>query len=76
MELKSETQLKNFKSLITKCEIDVLVNPIIGREGIVIVKPEHQKAFEQEAKAEDIAFRIHVNDIKRYYFKEFNISYP
>ncbi|CAH0591700.1 unnamed protein product [Chrysodeixis includens] len=66
VELKSQTQLKTLRTLTSKYEIDALVHPILDREGILIVKPEHQKAFEQEAKAEEIAYRIHVDDIKRH----------
>ncbi|KAH9631284.1 hypothetical protein HF086_003720 [Spodoptera exigua] len=54
-----------FGSIVDKYELDVLSHPIIGREGLLLVKPEHHDDFIQDVTAEGIAFRIHADDVKR-----------
>lgn len=51
--------------MVDKYELDVLSHPILGREGVLLVKPEYQAAFIQDVETEGIAIRIHADDVKR-----------
>ncbi|CAH0698554.1 unnamed protein product [Spodoptera exigua] len=62
--VSSVDQSKALGPLIQKFELDFLSHPAEGREGVVLVKPQHQAAFVQELEAEGIAYRIHADDVK------------
>ncbi|KAH9633644.1 hypothetical protein HF086_009744 [Spodoptera exigua] len=62
--ISSVDQSKALGPLIQKFELDFLSHPAEGREGVVLVKPQHQAAFVQELEAEGIAYRIHADDVK------------
>ncbi|KAH9633656.1 hypothetical protein HF086_009756 [Spodoptera exigua] len=64
--VSSVDQSKALGPLIQKFELDFLSHPAEGREGVVLVKPQHQAAFVQELEAEGIAYRIHADDIEDY----------
>lgn len=60
--------------MIDKYELDILSHPILGREGVLLVKPEHQTAFIQDVETEGIAYRIHSDDVKRYQIFQFTLT--
>ncbi|KAJ8728569.1 hypothetical protein PYW07_006265 [Mythimna separata] len=64
VELNADSNFKAFESMVEKYDLDILSHPILGREGVVLVKPEHQAAFIQNVESEGIAYRIHVDDVK------------
>ncbi|CAH0663688.1 unnamed protein product [Spodoptera exigua] len=64
VDLADKIQSQAFGSIVDKYELDVLSHPIIGREGLLLVKPEHHDDFIQDVTAEGIAFRIHADDVK------------
>ncbi|XP_047027562.1 carboxypeptidase B-like [Helicoverpa zea] len=62
--LESKDQFKAFWPMVDKYELDVLSHPILGREGVLLVKPEHQAGFILEAETEGIALKVHSEDVK------------
>lgn len=65
VQLVDEIQSKIFASIADKYEVDILSHPIIGREGLLLVKPEYNENFIQELISIGITFRIHSEDVKR-----------
>lgn len=65
MGLVSEDDFKTFGAMIDRYELDLLSHPIAGREGVLLVKPEHQAGFEQDAAAAGITVRIHRENVKQ-----------
>uniref|UniRef100_A0A2H1WIL3 SFRICE_030062 n=1 Tax=Spodoptera frugiperda TaxID=7108 RepID=A0A2H1WIL3_SPOFR len=64
VKLVDEIESKLFASLADKYELDILSRPIIGREGLLLVKPEYNDNFIQELISIGITFRIHSEDVK------------
>ncbi|KAF9821754.1 hypothetical protein SFRURICE_001865 [Spodoptera frugiperda] len=64
VQLVDEIESKLFASLADKYELDILSHPIIGREGLLLVKPEYNDNFIQELISIGINFRIHSEDVK------------
>ncbi|CAH0591699.1 unnamed protein product [Chrysodeixis includens] len=61
----SDADFNTFGSMIDKYELDILSHPISGREGVILVKPEHQAGFEQDAAAAGISVKVHREDVKK-----------
>ncbi|XP_022818802.1 carboxypeptidase B-like [Spodoptera litura] len=61
----TDDQSKALGHMEQKYELDFLSHPTEGREGVVLVKPQHQAAFVKELEAEGIVYRIHVDDVKK-----------
>lgn len=51
--------------MIERYELDILSHPISSREGVILVKPEHQAGFEQDAADAGISVKIHRDNIKQ-----------
>ncbi|XP_050559620.1 carboxypeptidase B-like [Spodoptera frugiperda] len=65
IKLSTAVQSKALGPMEQMYELDFLSHPAKGREGVVLVKPQHQAAFVKELDAEGIAYRIHVDNVKR-----------
>ncbi|XP_047027563.1 carboxypeptidase B [Helicoverpa zea] len=61
----TDAQAKALEPLIQKYELDFLSHPTKSREGVVLVKPQHQAGFVQDIEAGGITYRIHADDVKR-----------
>ncbi|KAM3956328.1 carboxypeptidase B-like [Aphomia sociella] len=61
---KTQEQLKALKSIIHELDVDILSHPILEREGVVLVEPEHQVEFTKILEERGIAYGIHSPDIK------------
>ncbi|XP_059061112.1 carboxypeptidase B-like [Achroia grisella] len=61
---KSQEQLRSIGPLAEEFELDVLSYANIEREGVVLVKPEHQDGFIKALEEKGIAYRIHSADVK------------
>ncbi|XP_059061058.1 carboxypeptidase B-like [Achroia grisella] len=61
---KSQEHLQSIGPLAQEFELDILSHPILGREGVVLVKPEHQDGFTKALEEQGIAYRIHTADVK------------
>lgn len=57
-------QLKAIGPIADAFEVDILSHPIIQREGVVLVKPEHQAGFLESLKEHNLDFWIHTDDVK------------
>ncbi|XP_075982067.1 carboxypeptidase B-like [Anticarsia gemmatalis] len=47
-----------------KYALDFLMRPMVGREGVVLVQPEHQENFINELDNLGIGYRVHCDNIK------------
>uniref|UniRef100_A0A2H1VYG5 SFRICE_019009 n=1 Tax=Spodoptera frugiperda TaxID=7108 RepID=A0A2H1VYG5_SPOFR len=63
--LTSTEQSEVLRPLIEKYELDFLSHPLVNREGVVLVKPQHQDGFIKEIEAAGISYRIHADDVKK-----------
>ncbi|XP_075982295.1 carboxypeptidase B-like [Anticarsia gemmatalis] len=61
----TKSHFETLQVLEQKYELDVLGRPAMEREGVVLVKPEHQDDFIRELDAVGISHRIHFDDVKR-----------
>ncbi|KAJ8728568.1 hypothetical protein PYW07_006264 [Mythimna separata] len=61
----TDEQVKALAPLVDAYELDFIGHPTLNREGLVLVKPQYQAAFIQDADAAGISYRIHVDDVKR-----------
>ncbi|KAM3955733.1 LOW QUALITY PROTEIN: carboxypeptidase B-like [Aphomia sociella] len=61
---KSQEQLRSIGPLAQEFELDVLSYANVEREGVVLVKPEHQEGFTKALEEKGIAYRIHSADVK------------
>ncbi|XP_072945696.1 carboxypeptidase B-like [Epargyreus clarus] len=57
-------QFKDLAVMVPVFELDFLSRPIIGREGLVLVKPEHQDSFTKALEEKGITYYIHADNIK------------
>ncbi|XP_053616170.1 carboxypeptidase B-like [Plodia interpunctella] len=57
-------QLQAIGRLHDEFDLDILSHPILEREGITLVKPEHHVAFIKAIEDEGIPYRIHRDDVK------------
>nr|XP_053616807.1 carboxypeptidase B-like [Plodia interpunctella] len=57
-------QMKAIGQLISEYDVDVLGHPVIGYEGVALVKPEVHDAFLEALQMEGIAYRVHRDDVK------------
>ncbi|XP_022823840.1 carboxypeptidase B-like [Spodoptera litura] len=51
--------------LVEKYELDFLSHPLLNRDGVVLVKPQHQAGFIKEIEAAGISYRVHADDLKK-----------
>ncbi|XP_031765019.2 carboxypeptidase B-like [Galleria mellonella] len=61
---KSQEQLQSIGPLVQQFELDVFSYVNLEREGVVLVKPEHQDGFTRALEEKGIAYRIHSADVK------------
>ncbi|XP_030023345.2 carboxypeptidase B [Manduca sexta] len=60
----SQDELKAFGSVVQQLEVDILSNPYLDREGVVLVEPHKQDSFTSALESYGISYRIHADDIK------------
>ncbi|KAL0830105.1 hypothetical protein ABMA28_003562 [Loxostege sticticalis] len=60
---QTQVELRAFGTLVQEFDLDVLGYPSVGREGLVLVKPEHQAEFTNTLDAIGVSYRIHVEDV-------------
>ncbi|XP_013200769.2 carboxypeptidase B [Amyelois transitella] len=60
----NEEHLQTIGRLKYDLDLDVLSHPILQREGVVLVKPEHHDSFIQAVQEAGIPYRIHREDVK------------
>ena len=51
-------------SKISDLELDFLSHALVGREGVVLVKPQYQADFLSLLSREKIAYQIHSDNVK------------
>ncbi|XP_072945697.1 carboxypeptidase B-like [Epargyreus clarus] len=64
VEPSTPEQLKMLGALVPAFDLDFLAHATIGREGVVLVKPQYQAGFLQTLEKEGITYRVHVADVK------------
>ncbi|CAH2055630.1 unnamed protein product, partial [Iphiclides podalirius] len=57
-------QLSFLGSVARDYEVDFLSRAAVGREGLALVRPQHQEQFAEALKSRNIAYRIHAEDVK------------
>ncbi|KOB57171.1 Caboxypeptidase 4 [Operophtera brumata] len=60
----SQEQLKLIGALADAYEVDIISHPILEREGVVLVKPQHLDGFVGALEEQDVSYRVHANDVK------------
>ncbi|KOB67948.1 Carboxypeptidase B, partial [Operophtera brumata] len=60
----SQEQLKLIGALADAYEVDIISHPILEREGVVLVKPQHLDGFVRALEEQDVSYRVHANDVK------------
>ncbi|XP_045504995.1 carboxypeptidase B-like [Colias croceus] len=60
----SMDQIEILGQLTDSLDLDFLIYATIGREGLVLVKPEYQMTFEDAMEDVGISFSVHAEDVK------------
>ncbi|KPI98272.1 Zinc carboxypeptidase A 1 [Papilio xuthus] len=59
-----QMQLRSLTSMVQKYGLDFISKASVGRNAVVLVKPEHNDQFLRELADQNIAYTVHVNDVK------------
>ncbi|XP_013133677.1 PREDICTED: carboxypeptidase B-like [Papilio polytes] len=59
-----QTQLRSLTSIVQKYKLDFISKASVGRNAVVLVKPQYNDVFLRELADQTIAYTVHVNDVK------------
>lgn len=60
----TQEQRQALNELEIPLQLDFLSRPLLDREGVILVKPEHQVSFTDALEKQGISYRIHSADVK------------
>lgn len=75
MRPSDQTQLRSLTSIVQKYKLDFISKASVGRNAVVLVKPQYNDVFLRELADQKIVYTVHVNDVKAWVFLEFFLSF-